>query len=76
MTGIDPATVNSVLKLKWDRGDARHARAALTDSQALLDANWAKSHDVAVGETVKFTTPAGKTADLRDRGHVQEPGRA
>jgi putative ABC transport system permease protein len=59
ITGIDPATVNSVLKLKWDRGGA-DSLSGLTDSQVLLDANWAKSHDVGVGGKVTFTTPAGK----------------
>jgi putative ABC transport system permease protein len=61
VTGIDPATVNSVLKLKWDRGNA-DSLSGLTDSQVLLDWNWAKSHDVGVGGKVEFTTPAGKQA--------------
>jgi putative ABC transport system permease protein len=61
VTGIDPATVNSVLQLKWDRGNA-DSLSSLTDSQVLLDANWAKSHDVGVGGKVEFTTPAGKQA--------------
>ena len=26
VTGIEPSTINSVLKLKWDRGNAEHAR--------------------------------------------------
>jgi putative ABC transport system permease protein len=61
VTGIDPATVNSVLKLKWDRGNA-DSLSSLTDSQVLLDWNWAKSHDVGVGGKVEFTTPAGRQA--------------
>lgn len=59
VTGIDPATVGSVLTLKWDEGSAS-TLSGLTDEQALVDANWAKSHDVAVGDTLEFTTPAGK----------------
>jgi len=60
VTGIEPSTINSVLELKWDKGDAQ-TLGGLTESQVLLDANWAKSHNVDVGGSVKFTTPAGKT---------------
>jgi putative ABC transport system permease protein len=59
VTGIEPSTVNSVLELKWDRGDA-DTLGGLTDSQVLLDWNWAKSHNVGVGGKVSFTTPTGK----------------
>jgi putative ABC transport system permease protein len=59
VTGIDPTTINSVLKLKWDRGNA-DSLSGLSDSQVLLDWNWAKSHNVDVGGKVQFTTPAGK----------------
>ncbi|HWK26742.1 MAG TPA: FtsX-like permease family protein [Solirubrobacter sp.] len=59
VTGVDPATVGSVLKLDWEKGDAQTLRS-LTDQQALVDGNWAKSKKVGVGDTLDFTTPAGK----------------
>ncbi|WP_028067717.1 ABC transporter permease [Solirubrobacter soli] len=67
VTGVDPATVGSVLKLKWDQGDASKL-SGLTDSQVLLDWNWAKSHNVDVGGKVQFTTPAGKTPSYEVAG--------
>jgi putative ABC transport system permease protein len=67
VTGVDPATIGSVLTLKWDRGDAG-TLSALTDSQALVDWNWAKSHDKTVGQTISFTTPLGKTANYEIAG--------
>ncbi|MDA0166139.1 FtsX-like permease family protein [Solirubrobacter ginsenosidimutans] len=67
VTGVDPATIGSVLKLKWDHGDAG-SLSGLTDSQALVDFNWAKSHDKAVGQNISFTTPLGKTATYKIAG--------
>jgi putative ABC transport system permease protein len=58
-TGVDPATIGSVLKLKWDQGSAQTLNG-LTSSQAVVDAAWAKSHDLGVGKTMEITTPAGK----------------
>ena len=52
VTGIDPATVSSVLKLKWDQGDAQHAELADRLAGPCVDADWAKSHDLDVGDTV------------------------
>lgn len=58
-TGVDPATVGSVLKLKWDQGSAE-TLSSLSDTQAVVDASWAKSHNLGVGKTMEFTTPTGK----------------
>jgi putative ABC transport system permease protein len=59
VTGLDPATVNSVLELKWDEGDA-NTLGSMTDGQIVTDADWASGHDVSVGDTVTFTTPLGR----------------
>ena len=67
VTGVDPATIGSVLKLKWDDGDAG-SLSGLTDSQALVDFNWAKSHNKAVGQNISFTTPLGKTVTYKIAG--------
>ena len=72
-TGVDPATIGAVLKLKWDRGSPRTLNS-LTSTQALVDAAWAKSHHLGVGKTMHVTTPTGKRLDYRGRRHVQEPG--
>jgi putative ABC transport system permease protein len=67
VTGVEPSTIGSVIKLKWDKGDAG-TLSGLTDSQVLLDYNWAKSHDVGVGGSVKFTTPTGQTPSYQVAG--------
>ena len=66
VTGFDPATVNSVLELKWADGDA-DTLGALTDGQIVVDADWAQAHDLAVGDAATFTTPLGRQAELRAR---------
>ncbi len=59
VTGIEPATVNSVLELKWADGDA-NTLGSLTDGQIVADDDWAKAHDLTVGDSVSFTTPLGR----------------
>ena len=62
--GVDPATVASVLKLKWKQG-SQALLSSLTNTQTLLDADWAKSHHLGVGTTMHVTTPAGKQLDYK-----------
>jgi len=52
------------MKLKWERGNAR-TLGTLGNDQAVLDADWAKSHDLGVGRTMHVTTPAGKRLAYR-----------
>jgi putative ABC transport system permease protein len=67
-TGVDPATVGAVLKLKWDQGDAQ-TLSSLQDDQTLVDKDWGKSHgNLDVGSTLKLTTPAGKAVDYKVAG--------
>jgi putative ABC transport system permease protein len=67
-TGVDPATIGSVMKLKWDQGDAQ-TLSSLQDDQTLVDKDWAKSHgDLGVGGTLKLTTPTGKAVDYKVAG--------
>jgi putative ABC transport system permease protein len=67
-TGVDPATVGAVLKLKWDQGDAQ-TLSSLQDDQTLVDKDWGKSHgNLEVGSTLKLTTPTGKAVDYKVAG--------
>jgi putative ABC transport system permease protein len=66
-TGVDPRTIGSVMILKWKQGDAS-TLSSLTDAQTLLDADWAKSHHLAVGGTLHLITPPGKRVDYRVSG--------
>jgi putative ABC transport system permease protein len=66
-TGVEPATIGSVLTLKWKQGSAR-TLSSLGDDQLLLDGDFAKSHHFAVGSTVHVTTPANKQLDYKVAG--------
>jgi putative ABC transport system permease protein len=66
-TGVDPATIGSVLKLKWDQGTPA-TLAGLGDGNAVVDADWAKSHHLRVGSVLDVTTPAGKVVAYRITG--------
>jgi putative ABC transport system permease protein len=66
-TGVDPKTINSVLKLKWKQGDAS-TLGSLTDQQVLLDSDFAKSHDVGVGGTLRLITPADRRVAYKVAG--------
>ncbi len=67
VNGVDPATVGSMITLKWDQGDAG-TLSGLTDRQAVVDTDWAATHDAKVGSTVTFTTPLGKKASYEIAG--------
>ncbi|HEX6021534.1 MAG TPA: FtsX-like permease family protein [Solirubrobacter sp.] len=58
VTGIDPQTIGEVRTLEWIEGDAS-TLSAMTDGDAVVDADWAESRELAVGDTVRFTTPTG-----------------
>jgi putative ABC transport system permease protein len=67
VNGIDPATIDSAITLKWKEGDAG-TLSALTDRQAVVDSDWAATHNLQVGSTVTFTTPLGKQASYEIAG--------
>jgi putative ABC transport system permease protein len=58
-TGVDPATVTQVMKLKWKDGSAQ-TLASLTDDETLVDSDFAKSHHFKLGGALPVTTPTGK----------------
>lgn len=67
VNGIEPGTINSVLTLKWVDGDDG-TLSGLTDAQTVVESDWAKSRKVAVGDSVQFTTPVGKTVTYEIAG--------
>ena len=67
VNGIDPETVSSVLRLKWDEGDDA-LLSSLTDDQAVVDAAWAESHKLGVGDSVLLNTDAGKQVTYKIAG--------
>src|SRR4051794_24870562 len=58
-TGVDPQTINQLLRLDWKQGGAQ-SLAGLGTTNAVLDSGFAKSHKLHVGSVLRITTPAGK----------------
>lgn len=67
VNGIDPGQFNSVISLKWADGDDGRINA-LTDAQTIVEADWARGRDLAVGDQVQFTTPVGKQVSYEIAG--------
>jgi putative ABC transport system permease protein len=69
-TGVQPDTVGSVLKLNWVDGSNQTLRD-LGASNAVVDSDWAKSHDFKVGSVMQITTPLGKVVPYKITGTFQ-----
>jgi putative ABC transport system permease protein len=67
VNGIDAASFNSVLTLKWDEGGPE-ALSGMTDGQTIVETDWANARDLEVGGTVTFTTPVGKEVSYEIAG--------
>jgi len=67
VTGVDPATVRDVLTLNWDEGSDDLLSQLGTD-QAVISNEFADSKDLAVGDTVRLTTPRGDDVPYRVTG--------
>jgi putative ABC transport system permease protein len=74
VSGIDPATAGEALSLEWKEG-ANSALTQLRDDQALVNQDFADSHDLAVGDKLAFITPQGNevtysVAAIYDSGSI------
>jgi putative ABC transport system permease protein len=58
-TGVDPRTITSLLRLKWEQGSDATLRG-LTDSQVVVDKGFAKANGLKVGGRIDVTTPKGR----------------
>jgi putative ABC transport system permease protein len=67
VTGVDPSTVRDVLTLKWDEGSDDLLSQLGTD-QAVVSNEFADFKDLAVGDTVRLTTPRGDEVSYRVAG--------
>jgi putative ABC transport system permease protein len=65
--GFDPATIGAVRKLEWVEGDAS-TLSGMTDGDAVVESDWAAGRDLAVGDSVRFTTPTGKQESYKIAG--------
>jgi putative ABC transport system permease protein len=66
-TGVQPDTIDKVLKLNWVDG-SNQTLHELGAANAVVDSDWAKSHDFKVGSTMQITTPLGKVVPYKITG--------
>ena len=59
VTGVDPATVGEALQLEWNQG-TEQTLTRLGDRDVVVSETFAKSHDLAVGDSLTLITPRGK----------------
>jgi putative ABC transport system permease protein len=71
VTGLDPATLAPVTNLDWREGSDA-TLAELGANGAIVEANWAKDHDIAVGDVIRLTTPTGAEVSYTVRGSVRD----
>lgn len=69
--GIDPTTVGRVANIDWVNGSAA-TLSTLGANGAIVEADWGKDNGIAVGDTVKITTPTGKRTSYVVRGSARD----
>jgi putative ABC transport system permease protein len=71
LTGVDPATVDSVLKFDWKQGSPA-TLAGIGGRGAVVDDAWATSNDVEVGDVLRVRTPTESVIGLKVLGTVKD----
>jgi putative ABC transport system permease protein len=72
LTGIDPNTILDTYRFDWKQGDDSVA-SGLGENGAIVDANFAEDHDIAVGQTIRVQTPSGQTLEQEVVGLYEPP---
>ncbi len=67
LTGVDPATVDDVLRFEWIDGSAA-TLSGLGEGDVAVSDTFADENDLAVGREVTFTTPRGDQVTYRVAG--------
>jgi putative ABC transport system permease protein len=71
VTGLDPKTANGALSLDWVDGSPS-TLTGLQPGQAILDDKFRKNHHLAIGDTLRVTTPTAKHIRLKIAGTVKD----
>ena len=72
LTGIEPDTILETYRFDWKEGNDSVA-SGLGDDGAIVDANFAEDHDIAVGDTIRVLTPSGQTLEQEVMGLYEPP---
>jgi putative ABC transport system permease protein len=73
VNGLDPATVDKVLRLAWHSGSAANL-AGLTDDGAIVRRDFAADHDLHAGSRFGIETAQGRTLELTVEGVYASSG--
>jgi putative ABC transport system permease protein len=71
ITAIDPATLERVYRVDWDKGSPG-TLLGLGSSGTVVTKEYAKAHHLKVGRTISVLTPANKRVRLKVIGTVDE----
>jgi putative ABC transport system permease protein len=73
-TGLDPATASQVLNLDFQADTTEETLRNLTDSETIVDKNFADSNDLEVGDTIHALGQTGNRASFRIVGVIKGTG--
>ncbi len=72
LVGLDPSQLADVYTFDWVDGDDS-LLAQLGDDNALIEEQFAKTHELEVGDRYEVVTPSGGEATLRAIGEYRDP---
>ena len=73
MNGVDPATFSNVYRFDWLNGGSNTLLHNLASKQALIEEQFAKSHDLEPGSTFNITSIDGNKLHLTVAGEYKDP---
>ena len=73
VNGVDPATFSNVYRFDWLKGGSNTLLHNLTSKQALIEEQFAKSHDLEPGNTFNITSIDGNKLHLTVAGEYKDP---
>lgn len=73
LEAVDPQTISSVYDTQWLNGGSNKLFSKLGTGTALVEEQFADAHHVVVGQTIKVTTPTGRSVKLKVIGEYKDP---
>ena len=72
LNGIDPSRVLSIYQFEWLHGSDSALRQ-LSGPNALIEEQFAKEHDIAVGDRFRLTGPTGRSVEVTAVAEYRDP---
>jgi putative ABC transport system permease protein len=73
VNGIDPETITQVYTFDWQKGGSDQLARNLGRDDALIEEQFAKSHDLEKGDTFSITSIDNNHVELTVRGEYKDP---